>query len=340
VSQFNNYYANMIKITQGSIFDHKCDLLAIPCSSGGSVTSTVFRELQSRRLPTELGGIPYGSVHFRNVQYENASVLAYSASVYGKGRGSDSDALSNIAKELVSYCQKNQISLANIPLLGTGAGGMTPGESFEIMRSFFEKDQSTTYVIYCFSSDVFENLAVRIEAIDEIEEDEHPRVFISYTGNDKANSLWVKQLVIALRERGVDARLDQFHLKPGYDLPQWMTNEVIMAEKVLLICDSYYMEKADFRKGGVGWETMIIQGDMLAQGDTKTKYIALIREEQVEKALPIYMRSKYALNWGKKEQFDEQALKELILLLYDRDNEPPLGKAPTYVKNSKKTLSR
>ncbi|VVC82783.1 toll/interleukin-1 receptor domain-containing protein [Sideroxydans sp. CL21] len=330
----------MIKITQGSIFENKCDLLVIPCSSGGSVTSSVFSELQSRRLPTELGTIPYGSVHFRNVQYENASVLAYAASVYGGGRGSDSNTLSNIAKEIVTYCQSNQISRVNIPLLGTGAGGMTPGESFEVMRGHFEKDQSTTYVFYCFTSDAFRNLAVKREEIDEVEEDEHPRVFISYAGNDKENALWVKKLAMTLRECGVDARLDQYHLKPGYDLPQWMTNEVIMADKILLVCDSFYMEKADFRKGGVGWETMIIQGDMLAQGDTKTKYIALVREEQIEKALPIYMRSKYALNWGKKEQIDEQALKDLVLLLYDRDNEPPLGNAPTYVKSSKKILSK
>jgi hypothetical protein len=153
----------MIKITQGSIFDHKCDLLVIPCSSGGSVTNSVFRELKNRHLPTELGGIPYGSVHFRSVQYENASVLAYAASVNRESRRTEPFALHNIAKEIVSYCQKNQVSLANVPLLGTGAGGMTPGESFEVMRSYFEKDQSTTYVIYSFSPDVFENLAVRVE---------------------------------------------------------------------------------------------------------------------------------------------------------------------------------
>jgi hypothetical protein len=330
----------MIKITQGSIFDHKCDLLVIPCNNGGSVTTSVFRELRNRHLPTEFGGIPYGSVHFLSVKYENACVLAYAASVNKEEANTDPSALRNIAKALVSYCQKNQISLVNVPLLGTGAGGLTPGKSFEVLRSYFEKDQTTTYVIYCFSPDVFENLAVRVEAEDEItENDEHPRVFISYAGNDKENAMWVKRLATKLRECGIDARLDQFHLKPGYDLPQWMTNEVIMAEKVLLICDSHYVEKADFRKGGVGWETMIIQGDMLAQGDNKTKYIALIREEQVEEALPIYMRSKYAVNWGKNDQLDTPALEDLVLLLYDRENEPPLGKAPTYVKNSKR-LSR
>jgi hypothetical protein len=109
-----------------------------------------------------------------------------------------------------------------------------------------------------------------------------------------------------------------------------MTNEVILADKVLLVCDSHYMQKADFRKGGVGWETMIIQGDMLTQGDNKQKYIAIVREEQVEKALPIYIRSKFALNWGKKNVSEAQ-VQELVLRLFDCDLEPELGAVPDYV---------
>ncbi len=52
-----------------------------------------------------------------------------------------------------------------------------------------------------------------------------------------------------MRECGVNARLDMFYLKLGQDLPQRMTNELIMADKVLLICDKYYAEKADNRNG-------------------------------------------------------------------------------------------
>ena len=101
-----------------------------------------------------------------------------------------------------------------------------------------------------------------------------------------------------------------------------------MAEKVLLICDKYYMEKGRFPKGGVGWETMIIQGDMLAQGDTKQKYIAILREDDADKALPIYMKSKYAFNWGKTSQIDPEHLKELVLCILHCDTEPELGLCP------------
>jgi hypothetical protein len=46
------------------------------------------------------------------------------------------------------------------------------------------------------------------------------------------------------------------------DLQQWMCNELSMARKVVVVCDESYKQKADGRLGGVGWETMIIQGDI------------------------------------------------------------------------------
>lgn len=110
---------------------------------------------------------------------------------------------------------------------------------------------------------------------------------------------------------GVNARLDMFHLKAGQDLPQWMTNELIMADKVLLICDKYYAEKADNRKDGVGWETMIIQRDMLSRQE-QNKYIAILRDEDIDRSLPIYVKSRYALNWANEDhgnkEFDELLL--------------------------------
>ena len=322
----------MIQIIHGSIFDTKCDLLIVPCDSGGGVTRSVFVNLQEHGLPTRVGRIPYGKVHFRESRYEFASTIGYAASVNVETITSDAEAISQIAKEIVYYATQNQIRIINIPLLGTGAGRMTPVDSFEALRSVLSTEEGITFNVFCFTPEAYRNLhAIRTSAPAE-QPIPHPRVFISYTGTNKDNASWVKSLAIALRKEGVDARLDAFHLKPGFDLPQWMTNEVIMAEKVLLICDKYYMEKADFRKGGVGWETMVIQGDMLAQGDNKQKYIAIIREDAADEALPIYMKSKYAFNWGKDIGIDPDRLRELVLCIFDCDTEPELGVVPAYVK--------
>lgn len=324
----------MIQIIHGSIFDLKCDLLIVPCNSAGGVTRSVFSNLNERGLPTMVGRIPYGKVHFRELRYEFASTIGYAASVNYEADTSDSQAISQIAREIISYSIKNQIRKVNIPLLGTGAGGITPVESFEALQQIFSTEEDITFNIFCFTRESYQNLAaIRVTSQGETLIT-HPRVFISYTGTDKNNAAWVKSLATALRENGVDARLDVFHLKQGFDLPQWMTNEVIMAEKVLLVCDKYYMEKSDFRRGGVGWETMIIQGDMLSQGDNKQKYIAIIREDNADEALPIYMKSKYAFNWGTDPEIDPGRLKELVLCIFDCDTEPKLGAVPAYVEQS------
>ena len=71
---------------------------------------------------------------------------------------------------------------------------------------------------------------------------------------------------------------------------------------------------------------------MLAQGDNKQKYIAIIREDDADDALPIYMKSKYAFHWGRGEDIDGERLKELVLCIFDCDAEPELGAVPAYVK--------
>jgi hypothetical protein len=271
-------------------------------------------------------------VHFRESSYEFANTIGYAASVEVETVTSDSTAIKRIAEEVIRYSRTNQIRVVNVPLLGSGAGGMTPIQSFESLSDMFATADDITFNIFCFTREVYQNVTATASRPPITQTTvRHPRVFISYTGNDKQNAAWVKELAGALRANGVDARIDVFHLKPGFDLPQWMTNEVILADKVLLICDRFYMEKADFRKGGVGWETMIIQGDMLAQGDNKQKYIAIIRENEVESALPIYMKSKYAFNWGKGQKIDAERLKELVYCIFDCDTEPELGAVPDYV---------
>jgi len=324
----------MIQIIHGNIFDSKCDLLIVPCNSSGGVTGTVFTNLYERGLPTLVGAIPYGKVHFRESRYEFASTIGYASSVNTKTNTSDSKAIAQIAKNIVSYAIRNQIKIVNIPLLGSGAGKLTPVEVFDAFQSVLGAEEEITFNVFCFTRESYLNLIAMRKPSALEPSVTHPRVFISYTGTDKSNGSWVKSLATALRKNGVDARLDVFHLRPGFDLPQWMTNEVIMAEKVLLICDKFYMEKADFKAGGVGWETMIIQGDMLAQGDNKQKYIAIIREDNANEALPIYMKSKYAFSWGKSKVIKPDKLKELLLCIFDCSTEPDIGAIPQYVKQT------
>lgn len=329
----------MIKLSYGSIFDKKCDLLIIPCNTAGGVTHWVSSNLRANSIPLPDKYIPFGMVLFTSthLHYENSAFVGFAASVELESNTSTIEAIESISNEILQYSIKQKIRQVNIPLLGTGAGRLSEYQVVETMGKIFSSadGNSTIFDVFTPSREIFDSLSTSYPGLIQKAVEEklnHPRVFISYTGDDKENSKWVKALTVKLRENGVDARLDRFHLKPGMDLPQWMTNEVIMADKVILICDFNYMNKADIHKGGVGWETMIIQGDMLSQGETKSKYIAIVREDDIDKGLPIYLKSKLALHWKKTNIIEEDDFKDLLFSIFDCDVAPEIGCIPDYIK--------
>lgn len=93
---------------------------------------------------------------------------------------------------------------------------------------------------------------------------EAKKVFISYSWK-------VQEKVIELTERlisnGIDVILDVYDLKEGQDKYAFMEQSVNdpSVDKVLIICDRSYMEKANDRSGGVGDETVIISPEIYGQ---------------------------------------------------------------------------
>lgn len=330
----------MIQFFHGSIFDSKCDVIVIPCNAHGGVSASIAHELRLHGLPYPRIDIETSSVTFvDNIsKFTSASVIAYAASVPGSHSSTDLQVM-DIARRIKRYCHDHSHRKVNIPLLGTGAGGMSILDSFNIFKEVFETDPRILLCIYTPSDSAYTKLTTtcKVSPKEKGSLIKNPRVFISYTGTDLTHRNWVRDFACRLRANGVDARIDMFHLRPGQDLHQWMTNEVIMADKVLLICDKYYAEKADTRRSGVGWETMIILGDMLNTQE-QTKYIGIIRDKDIDQSLPVYVRSKYSLNWADDAQM-EKDFNDLLLYLFDCDIEPPIGDIPDFVK-AKLTTSR
>lgn len=297
----------------------------------GGVTNSIQKELVMNDLPYLNKPIHTGEVVFiqNTGKFANASMIGYAASVDEYTKTSNENTLHSILQSIKRCCYEQSFQKVNIPLLGTGAGRLSAKVSYEVMKSEFGNDSDLSLCVYAILPYMYNEL-ISEKKIEQNNCLKNPRVFISYTGTDIENRKWVKDFACRLRGCGVNARLDMFHLKPGQDLPQWMTNELIMADKVLLICDKYYAEKADNRKGGVGWETMIIQGDMLSRQE-QSKYIAILRDPDIDQSLPIYVKSRYALNWSAGEVPDKD-FDELLLYLFDCDVEPPIGEIPDFVK--------
>lgn len=80
----------------------------------------------------------------------------------------------------------------------------------------------------------------------------NPKVFISYSWHPEENKIRVEQLARRLMSDGVDVTLDVWSLKDGQDKYVFMEKMVTDPDidKVLIICNKDYAEKADSRKGG------------------------------------------------------------------------------------------
>lgn len=316
----------MYELVFGSIFDKKCDIIIIPCNHMGGITRSIKENLEINDILNLPSVKKPGDVVFDESKgnFTNALVIGFAASVDGFTGKSNVEYLHSICKEIKSYCELNSLSIINMPLLGAGAGGLSVQDSFEILKSYFESEADINLKIFAFSKEVYLQLnkSVKKNKISI----KNPRVFISYTGENPENRKWVKNFVCKLRENGVNARVDMYHLKPGHDLAQWMTNELIMADKVLLICDKFYAKKADSRNGGVGWETMIMQGDMMIHTKSN-KYVCIIREENFDDGIPLYAKTKFSLQWTNPEILEED-FHELLYCLFDIDIEPELGEIP------------
>lgn len=313
------------------MFTKECDLLVVPCDINGNVTYSVMQNLRAKNYPILDRTLGFGSLTFLECP-SNAphKFIAFAAAVQNDDGWTYSqiDIIPQMVKIIESFCLERKLKIINMPLLGTGAGGLDPKSVFTTIKDSVQQ-KSLVFNVFAFGSDIY------IDIINELDSNiKNPRVFISYTGEDEENRNWVEKFAIKLRDNGVDARIDMFDLDYGTDLPQWMTDQLIFADKVILVCDEKYVERANSRKAGVGWETMIIQGDMLSSQNNK-KYIAIVRESSVDEGLPIFMKSKYAVIWPKnKPEINDAKFRELLQYLFDCKKAPKIGKVPDFIKDA------
>ena len=71
------------------------------------------------------------------------------------------------------------------------------------------------------------------------------KVFISYAWTNDAYKHKVLELATKLRKNGIDIILDIWDLHPGEDRFLFMEKSVAEADKVLILCNKVYKDKAD-----------------------------------------------------------------------------------------------
>ena len=165
---------------------------------------------------------------------------------------------------------------------------------------------------------------------------EIPSAIISYSWDSDKHKRWVREIATRLRLNGVNVKLDQWHVKPGQSLTQFMEKEIVECDYVIVICTPSYFAKSLERLGGVGYEQQIISGN-IAAGVSREKFIPVVREGEFEPglncAIPPHFSGVFAIDMRKEEVIDD-SIELLLRTIFEDpvDKIPEIGKAPSWRK--------
>lgn len=170
-----------------------------------------------------------------------------------------------------------------------------------------------------------------------------PKVFISYSWTSTSHQEWVLNLANRLVEDfGVDVTLDQWHGIVGHDRFSFMEKSIVDSDKVVVVCDKLYSEKANGRLGGVGTESMILTPQLYESTEqTKIIPICVEKSEEGKYLLPTFFTNRFILPMTPDDNF-EDSLVELARLIWEEPAKvPPLrGKKPDFSNLSSSQQSR
>ncbi len=155
-----------------------------------------------------------------------------------------------------------------------------------------------------------------------------PRVFVSYSHDDKPYKDWVLGLSTRLVANGVNVILDQWDLTLGSDLPRFMETGLTAAQRVLAVCTDAYVKKANAGQGGVGYEKMILTAQLM-RDIASDRIIPVVRRNKSDPLLPIFLSSRIYIDFRSGDAY-EAKYAELLRDIHGQQIKPrpPLGANP------------
>ena len=150
------------------------------------------------------------------------------------------------------------------------------------------------------------------------------KTFISYAWESEEFKEWVKNFATELRNDGIDAKLDQWEVVPGDQMPHFMERSVRENDFVLIICSPKYKLKSESRVGGVGYEGDIMTAEVL-QTSNHRKFIPILKSGTKETAIPSWLQGKYYVDLSNQTHYDNNYSDLKTTLLNSREKAPKLG---------------
>jgi hypothetical protein len=158
---------------------------------------------------------------------------------------------------------------------------------------------------------------------------DNPRVFVSYAHSTNRHHDWIIRFSTSLWDKGIEAILDVWHLQPGEDRFAFMEKAIASSDFVLLICTPEYAEKANARTGGVGYESMVVTGQLASNLDTN-KFIPILRSGDWETAPPVWLRSRIGIDLH-DDPYSAAEFAKLLRTLHGQPlTAPAIGNRPEF----------
>jgi hypothetical protein len=179
------------------------------------------------------------------------------------------------------------------------------------------------------SVDAVDQLAATKDVLDRHEG--IPQAFISYSWDSPEHKQWVVDFATRLQRDGVSVTLDKWHLHRGRDKALFMETSVANSDFVILICTPQYASRANERKGGVGYEAMVITGELADKIDSQ-KFIPILREGDFDAAFPVWIKTRLGVDL-RNTPYPEDEYEDLLRVLHREPlAPPPLGTKPVWSK--------
>lgn len=135
-------------------------------------------------------------------------------------------------------------------------------------------------------------------------------VFVSYAWGTEDHVSWVRNLADRLKSDGFSISLDQTSMQLGDQLTHFMEKAVKDNDFVILVCTPAYREKANERRGGVGYESNIITHEVYRTSNHR-KFVPILREGDWDSAAPDWLLGKLYADFRGRD-FNEQAYIKLV----------------------------
>jgi hypothetical protein len=249
-----------VLLRRGNIFTNPCDLVVLPSSAKGTVSDWTKQHLDTHSIPMPTPHRRLGDVEVLPFPGTGnlASYVAFAAAVLNNY--SSPETILEISSRVADLTHSNPlIRYVQVPLLGTGAGGLDSITSAEALLNgfYYSAHPLSTMHIHVPFQDVYDSLMRHFEGLAasipsakgapqnpaEQKINSGLKTFLCHSSQDKEQ---IRRIYRDLKKAGMMPWLDEEHILPGQPWEETLKDAVRTADVVLTCLSSSSVTKKGY----------------------------------------------------------------------------------------------